>query len=119
MASHHQTGHTGEMLARSYFEKKGYRVLHQNWRFHHLEVDLIAQHENTLHIIEVKCLQGNRGGYPEQTVSKKKIKNLMDAAAAYTEQYPDWEKVRIDVLSITLYKHTAPEYFLIEDVYDY
>ena len=119
MAAHNQIGKDGEALAKGYFEERGYRILHQNWRFKHWEVDIIASYNNILHFIEVKCLRGKNRGFPEQTVSKKKIQNLMNAAAAYTDLFPGEHKIRFDVLAITLQKNIPAEYFLIEDVYDY
>ena len=119
MASHHHTGKLGEDLAAAYFEREGFTILQRNWRYRHLEVDLIVQKNSMLHFIEVKCLRGNKMGYPEESVSQKKIKNLMDAAAEYMERFPGCGKMRIDVLAITLHRDRPEEYFLIEDLYDF
>ena len=54
MALHHQTGKTGEALAAVYLLEKGFRIIHQNWRHSHWEVDIIAQKDHILHFIEVK-----------------------------------------------------------------
>ncbi len=117
MAVHNQTGNMGEAMAVEYLLKKGYGILHQNWRHAHLEVDIIAEKENILHFIEVKTRRTQEFGFPEDAVSKKKIKNLIDAAEEFLYQFPKWKRIQFDILSITMLKEEPVEYFFIEDVY--
>ncbi|HEY4874137.1 MAG TPA: YraN family protein [Puia sp.] len=42
MATHNDLGKNGEKLAKEYFEKNNYEILHLNWRHSHFEVDIIA-----------------------------------------------------------------------------
>ena len=116
MAKHISTGRMGEQLALHYLKNLGYKILHQNWKYQHWEVDIIAEKENVLHFIEVKTRKSLRFGYPENDVSKKKLRHIIDAAAEYQEQYPGWVRIQFDVLSITLSEGKA-DYFFIEDVY--
>lgn len=117
MAHHNSTGNEGELLARHFFEQKGYRLLHTNWRHRHWEVDLIAHKEDTLHFIEVKTRRTQKFGRPEESVTRKKLQNLIQAAEEYLHQYPQWKRIQFDVLAITLLKNKAPDFFLLEDVY--
>ena len=117
MAEHNQTGNTGEAMALAYFLEKGYRILHQNWRHAHWEVDIIAEKNNILHFIEVKTRRTSKFGFPEDGVDKKKIQNLISAAEEYLFQYPQWKRIQFNILSITMKKDEPVEYFLIEDVY--
>lgn len=117
MAQHNDTGSRGEMLAVQYLSGAGFRMLHQNWRHAHWEVDIIAEKEGVLHFIEVKTRRTKKYGFPEEAVSHKKMQNLINAAEEYLYQQPQWEKICFDILSITLLKDIPPEYFLIEDVY--
>jgi Holliday junction resolvase-like predicted endonuclease len=55
MASHNQTGRTGEAMAAKHLIEKGFAILHQNWRHSHWEVDIIASKDNILHFVEVKA----------------------------------------------------------------
>jgi putative endonuclease len=116
MASHNTTGKKGEQLAADWLKEAGYNLLHQNWRFSHWEVDVIAEKKGTLHFIEVKTLSSNKFGYPEQKVGKKKLQNLINAAQQFLLQYPQWQRIQFDVLSITL-NAADPRYFLLEDVF--
>ena len=117
MASHNDKGKEAEAWAAIYFDESGYVILHQNWRYRHWEVDIIAHKGKMLHFIEVKFRSSNAFGYPEESVDAKKIRHLIDASAEYLYKYPHWQRIQFDILSITLNKECKPEYFLIEDVY--
>ncbi len=117
MAHHNDTGKTGETLAIIWFEEKGYTILHKNWRHKNLEVDIIATKNNILHFIEVKAVTTLKYGHPEDKVSEKKIRNLINASEGYLFQNPQWQRIQFDVFSVTMIKNTAIKYFLIEDVY--
>ncbi len=117
MAQHNDTGKKGEMLAAIWFKEKSYTILHTNWRHKNLEVDIIASKNNVLHFIEVKAATTLKFGNPEDRVSEKKIRNLINASAEYLFQHPQWQRIQFDVLSITIIKNLPIAYFLIEDVY--
>jgi len=117
MAQHNNTGLMGEQMAKEYLLKKGFSILHQNWRHSHWEVDVIASIKNTLHFIEVKTRRTQKFGYPENDVSKKKIENLINASEEYLFLNPQWKLIQFDVLSITIQKNKPVEFFFIEDVY--
>src|ERR1700712_731644 len=102
MAIHNQTGNHGENLAAEYFIKKGYEIIHQNWRHKHWEVDIIASHNNMLHFIEIKTRTSLKFGHPEESVDKKKIRFLIDASEEFLFQYPQWKRIQFDVLSINI-----------------
>ncbi len=116
MAYHNLTGSLGEEMAVKYFVGKGYNILHRNWRYSHWEIDIIAFKENKIHFIEVKTRRTNTYGFPEDDVSKKKMKFLMSSAEEFLYQNKGWKFVQFDILSITLSKDETPEFFLIEDV---
>ena len=117
MAGNLHTGNSGESLAIAYFLKKGYEILHRNWRHKKLEVDIIASRNGMLHFIEVKTRTSTKFGYPEENVSAKKIRFLIDASAEFLYLYPQWQRVQFDVLSVIIRPGEDVEYFLIEDVY--
>lgn len=117
MAQHNLTGSSGEALAAQYLIKKGYRLLHQNWRHRHWEVDIIAERDAVLHFIEVKTRLNKKFGNPEDSVDDKKIQYLINAAEEYLYQQPQWNRIQFDILSISILKDEPVEYFFIEDVY--
>lgn len=115
--SHHDTGKRGEDLAVEYLQQQGFTILLRNWRYQRYEIDIIAEKSNVLHFIEVKTRRNDAFGFPEERVSKRKIKTMLITGAAFQFQYPKWQQVQYDVLSVTLANHQAPEFFFIEDVY--
>ena len=116
MAHHHSTGALGEKMAIGWLVNKGFEILHQNWRHGHWEVDIIASKDNVLHFIEIKTRRSRKFGFPEEDVTKKKVINLMNASEEFVLQNPGWKQIQFDILSITLLKNEAAEYFFIEDV---
>lgn len=118
MAAHNETGKAGEVLAAAYFERKGYAILHRNWRHKNWEVDIIAEKAGMLHFIEVKTITTLKFGNPEEKVDAKKIRYLINASEEFLYQYPEWRRIQFDVLAITMLKGKEAEYFLIEDVYE-
>ena len=80
MATHNEFGTEGENLAVEWLRGKGYDIMHRNWRHSHYEIDIIAFKGQMLHFIEVKCRNHSAIGYPEDSVTKKKFRNLQKAS---------------------------------------
>lgn len=100
MPNNTEKGNKGEELAETFLIKKGYQILDKNWRFKHLELDLVALVNKTLVVVEVKLRAGDAYGKPEDFVSLKKQKNTIKAANAYIiEKDLDYE-TRFDIISI-------------------
>ena len=118
MAKHLDTGRLGEELAAEWLLAQGFVIMHKNWKHSYFELDVIASKDNILHFIEVKTRNSLAFGYPEEDVSKKKLRNLMEAAEEFLFQHDDWNWIQYDVLSIIKLKNQPVEFFLIEDVYD-
>ncbi len=111
------TGFLGETMATSHLLELGFEILERNWRYKHLEIDIIASKENLLHIVEVKTRSSVQFGYPEQMIQAQKMQFLKNAAAHYQFSNPQWIWLQFDVIAIYL-KPTnqwALDYF--EDVY--
>jgi len=115
MANHISTGKAGEAMAVEYLSEKGYEILHKNWRHKHWEVDVIASKGDILHMVEVKTKRNDKYGYPEDAVTRRKIKYLLCAAEAYLFTHPQWQKIQLDIISIVLEPHL--QILLIEDVF--
>ena len=111
------TGFLGENIATAHLEGLGFEILERNWRYKHLEVDIIASKENCLHIIEVKTRRSTAYGFPEQHIDAIKMQHLKNAAALFQYQHPSWKMLQFDVIAIQLYSETKWDLFFIEDVY--
>lgn len=117
MALHNELGAEGEKLAEAWLVQHGYKILHRNWRRGHYEIDIIATKDDMLRIIEVKSRNASLFGYPEDSVTRKKFKNLQRAVDEFLFLNPGYPWIQYDVLSITLHKDRETEYFLLEDVF--
>ena len=73
MAQHNELGKFGEEMAVEYLQKNGYEILETNWTFQKAEIDIIAQKENILAIVEVKTRSSIDFGLPQDFVKPKKI----------------------------------------------
>ena len=107
MAEHNDIGRLGENIACTYLENKGYKILDKNWRWKKYEIDIVALQNNILVFIEVKTRQYGNGEFPEDIISHKKEKQLIEAANAYIERKNTEYEAQIDVIYILLkkYKH--------------
>ena len=100
MAKHNEKGQLGETYAIEHLLKNGYTILHTNWRHKHLEIDIIAQLNTTLVVVEVKLRSSDAFGAPEDFVSIKKQKNTIKATNAYIEEHNIHLETRFDIISI-------------------
>lgn len=93
-------GLKGEQIAYKYLTQKGYTVIKQNWRFKHLEVDIVAQCNKTLVIVEVKTRSNDFVEQPHNAVTLKKQRFLVEAAQAYCFKNNIDLEVRFDIIGI-------------------
>src|SRR2546421_7706797 len=103
-------GRTGERLAAEELAKQGYRILEQNFRCPHGEIDLVAEDEQDLIFVEVKTRRGNAYGLPEEAVTARKQQKLVQVASCYLDLHACSERSwRIDVVAVQLSKGGKPE----------
>ena len=100
MATHNELGEKGEKIAAEFFQKNGYQLLEQNWRFKKAEVDIIALKHDTLAVVEVKTRSSNYFGNPQDFVNSKKIKLLVEAINEYVTSKNLDVEVRFDIIAI-------------------
>lgn len=117
MARHIELGKEGEKLAREWLINNGFSVLYRNWRDGHVEIDIIAIKNGIPHFIEVKLRSTIHFGFPEESVTRKKMKNLLQAVDTFMFRHPDFHDFRIDILSINFRKARETQFYFIEDVY--
>ena len=115
--SNKEIGNFGENRAISHLSELGFEIMHRNWRYKHLEIDIIASKDKLLHIIEVKTRSSIEFGYPEQCIKPQKMQFLKNAAAHFQYQNPGWKYLQFDVVSIFLNEKQIWELSFFEDVY--
>jgi len=100
MAEHNALGKEGEDVAENFLKDKGYQIHERNWHSVHKELDIIAQYDGWLVVVEVKTRTGNNWEPPEDAVNKTKIKNIVKAANHYICLHKIDLPVRFDVISV-------------------
>ena len=100
MAAHNELGKLGEEMAVAFLEKAGYKILETNWTFQKAEVDIIAQKDNILVIVEVKTRSSIEFGLPQDFVKSKKIQLLVKAVNEYVIKKDLEVEVRFDIIAI-------------------
>ncbi|TYP76182.1 YraN family protein [Aquimarina intermedia] len=100
MAGHNELGKEGEKMAVAFLQKKGYVVLETNYRYQKAEIDIIAQSENTVVVVEVKTRSTPEFGNPHEFVKPKQIQSLVKAIDHYINANDLDMEVRFDIVSI-------------------
>lgn len=106
MAEKHELGRKGEELAVTHLRSLGYKILYTNWRFHHLEIDIVAQDGDELVIVEVKSRGSNSYEHPLEAMSNRKISFLVNAADAFITEHDIEMETRFDVVSVIFFSKT-------------
>jgi putative endonuclease len=117
MAAHNELGQLGEQMAANFLEANGYTILERNWRVNRAEIDIIAEHKDTLIFVEVKTRSTDYFGEPEEAVSKRKKRLLAAAASAYMQQKGHEWALRFDIISILMQLGKAPKLTHFEDAF--
>jgi putative endonuclease len=117
MAQHTDLGKLGEELASAWLVKNGFSILYRNWRRGRFEIDLVTTKNGVLHFVEVKCRSSGLFGCPEQNVTKKKIRMLLQGINEFLFQHPKYCDFHIDILSVITHPSSETEFFFIEDIY--
>jgi putative endonuclease len=112
MAEHNELGKFGEELAVEFLQHNGYDILETNWIFQKAEIDIIAQKDSTLAVIEVKTRSSIAFGLPQDFVKPKKIQLLVKAVNEYIVSNDLDVDVRFDIIAINKEDNTYKiEYF--------
>ena len=90
----------GEGIARRHLERKGLKILEQNFANKFGELDLIAQDGDTVVFVEVKTKIGELFGTPEEMVGAGKLARVRRMGLVYLGE--GQAPCRIDVIAIVL-----------------
>ena len=99
MAIHNILGKAGEDAAAKYLEQNGYTIRDRNWRKNHLELDIVADKDKELIIVEVKTRSNTDYIEPQDAVNWQKIRRIVVAADAYIKHFCLDAPVRFDIIT--------------------
>lgn len=78
-----ELGRKGEDIACGLLRGMGHTILERNWRYSHLEIDIISCDEAGIHFVEVKTREYSIQAPPQDNVGPQKQKRTATAAAMY------------------------------------
>ena len=100
MALHNDLGKEGEARAANYLMEHGYKIRHTNWFYDKMELDIVAEKEGWLVVVEVKTRSTETFEHPEEAITNAKIRRIVTAADGYIQTYNIDLPTRFDVVSV-------------------
>ncbi|MGY1551735.1 YraN family protein [Microbacterium sp. A588] len=103
MAAKDDLGRAGEERAAQHLIERGYQILARNWRCSQGEIDIVAERDGALCIVEVKTRRSIDFGHPFEAVDERKKERLWRLGYAWCRDHADLAKnrmLRIDVIGI-------------------
>ena len=100
MGKHNEFGKEGEEIAVNFLIKKGYRILYRNFRYLKAEVDIIAEKDDMVMMVEVRARSNDQIINIADTITQKKIKLLVSAADHFVTEMKIDKEVRFDIIAI-------------------
>ncbi len=100
MAQHNDFGKEGERQAQLFLREKGYTIRDCNWRFNHAELDIIAEKDGFLVVVEVKSRSTDTFEHPKDAITPAKIRRIVTATHEYILEHDIDLEVRFDVISV-------------------
>ena len=105
MAQHNDRGALGERVARQFLTLHGFVILDHNVRIGKKELDIIAEKDNKVHIVEVKTVGEGSSVSSSDNMTGEKKKNLKEAVLLLLSQDKfHGKRIQVDFLSVTLYE---------------
>ena len=107
-------GREGELEAALYLMERGYSLRDRNWRSGKNEIDIVAEKDNRIIVVEVKSRS-----HPiydiSQVITRDKIRHLINAGNAYVKMFNLPHELQFDVI---LMVGQDPDNFTVEHIPD-
>ncbi len=100
MAQHNRLGKEGELFAQNYLRSQGYVIRDVNWRVGRMEIDIVAETDAFLVIVEVKTRTDDFWMHPADAVTPARMKRMTEAAHEYVLRHELDKEVRFDVITL-------------------
>ncbi len=97
-------GAWGESVATTHLEANGWTIIDRNWRVRAGEIDIVAQKEGKLALVEVKTRRGSSAGSPEAAITPRKAQKMLLVAQHYLSKnsLDDETEISLDVIAVEL-----------------
>lgn len=117
MSTKQEIGSYGEELAVKHLVKKGYKILTRNWRFQKGEIDIIALDKEWLVFVEVKTRSTIDFGNPEEFISTRQQKMIVNTAHQFIVDNDRQEESRFDAIGIVIQNNKVVQIDHIEEAF--
>ncbi len=118
MAEHNDFGTLAEEMAVDFLVQKNYKILARNFRFQKAEIDIIAEFENQIIVVEVKARSTDVFLEPHEAVNKRKIKLIVTATDEFLKQQNENRETRFDIISVLPNENGILEITHIENAFE-
>ena len=111
-----EIGARGEDIATEWLRERGYYIVERNWRVGRYEMDIIAEHYDTLHFVEVKTRR--KGGWQSayDSIDEQKTRSLRRAAMAYRSMHRIRHNIQFDLIAITVDSDNSTSLEYVENI---
>lgn len=114
-----ETGKKGESLAQSFLKRSGYKIIEKNYKTRFGEIDIIGKDRGYVSFIEVRSVNTERFGLPEETIDRKKQLQVTKVALSYIKKYQlEDTPCRFDVVCIEDVNNSSPKIKLIKNAFE-
>lgn len=111
-----EIGGYGEDLAMQWLRERGFHIVERNWRIGHYEIDIIAQHYDTLHFVEVKTRKAGGWQSAYDSIDQSKIRSLRRGATAFCAMRKISLLVQFDLIAVTTSDNNPPTINYVENI---
>lgn len=101
MTTNYSVGHDAEKSAAKYLETLGYEIRELNWKTKYCEIDIVAQKNNVIYMVEVKYRKSAAQGDGFEYITPKKLNQMKFAAKFWVQMNKFDGDYRLAALSIT------------------
>ena len=113
-----ELGDRGEALAGELLQRRGWEILHRNFRAGHKEVDLVARRGEVVAFVEVKTRLARSYGHPLEAIDPRKRREVETVAAVWIQEHGSPRDVyRFDAIAVTFAADGSPLLQHVEDAW--
>lgn len=108
MSVRSERGAFGEEQTALYLEKRGYRIIARNYRIKGGEIDIIAEKEGVIAVVEVKTRKFGSLTEGAAAVTKKKQSRIIKAVRSYLLETGTEAEISFDVAEVIITTENNP-----------
>ncbi len=81
------SGRKAEAAARTYLDMRGYKIIEQNFRRPHTEIDIVASKDDVIYFVEVKFRMDYDQGGGLEAITASKLHRMRRGAETWVQEY--------------------------------